>query len=386
MPVLLGCGMIGKVPMEEINEKLHRRLIGFRQSQRDEWVEARKPFSVLFELTPHCNMNCIHCYLQHMHGQHELSFQEIAAILDILYEKGILFLVLTGGEILTWKDFLDIYLYAKRKGFLIEPFSNGLAFTDEIIDVLKRYPPLYIDITLYGSCEETYAQVTRVKGAFQKVVDNCRKLKDAHINLSLRSPIMEEAESEMHAMKEVASSIGAPFVCSFEMILTINRDTAPQNHQVKLSTGLKYESDNYYDQVKRGSRKDEPVDQKLIQGMTHDHVFSCNVGLNGFVIDYRGYMCPCMKLKHRGVPLLGNDFDAIWKSFAEDGEMQASNSYKCRSCKARYFCDVCPAEMDLMFGDNEYRPEEACHPAQVQCALYQKELPYEEALAMADRL
>ena len=137
----------------------------------------KNPFSVLFELTPKCNLNCIHCYLQNVHSAEQLNYEEITKILDILYEKGILFLTLTGGEILLRKDFLDIYLYAKKRGFLVELFSNGLLFSDDIINVLQKYPPLYIDITLYGACEETYRKVTKIHGAFDKVLANCRKIK-----------------------------------------------------------------------------------------------------------------------------------------------------------------------------------------------------------------
>ena len=75
-----------------------------------------------------------------------------------------MFLTLTGGDIFTRKDFLDIYLYAKRKGFIIELYTNGALINDKIVEVFSKYPPLLVDISLYGSCEETYKKVTGVKG------------------------------------------------------------------------------------------------------------------------------------------------------------------------------------------------------------------------------
>lgn len=50
--------------MEEINEKLHLQMLDFDKEKRTKWMKERKPFSVLFEVTPRCNMNCIHCYLK----------------------------------------------------------------------------------------------------------------------------------------------------------------------------------------------------------------------------------------------------------------------------------------------------------------------------------
>lgn len=366
--------------MEEINDRLHVQLLNFRQNQWADWVKQRKPFSVLFELTPSCNMNCIHCYLQNVHSSSQLSYEEIIEILDILHEKSILFLVLSGGEILTRPDFSKIYLYAKRKGFLIELFTNGLAFNDDIIQMLKKYPPLFVDITLYGSCEETYHKVTRVKGAFDKVINNLHALKDAGIHLSLRTPVMKETVHEMSAMKAIADELDVPFVCTFEMCPTIDNDTAPQDHRVSLETMLKYEFDNYLEQVNRNERKDAPPSDDIIQSLKNNCIFACNVGLNSFVIDYHGNMCPCMKLKHRGKKLSADNYDEIWESFAVYNRMKASPSYKCSSCDSRYYCDVCPAEMDMMFHDYEFRTDEMCAPAKLRKSFYFKEKSYEDIM------
>ena len=119
--------------MEEINENLHLQLLDFDKEKRTKWMKARKPFSVLLEVTPRCNMNCIHCYLKNNHIASEMSYERIIELIDILYEKGILFLTFTGGEIFTRKDFLSIYLYAKKKGFLVELFTNGYLISDEYL-------------------------------------------------------------------------------------------------------------------------------------------------------------------------------------------------------------------------------------------------------------
>lgn len=370
--------------MEEINEKFHLSLLDFRQSQWEKWLKERKPFSVLFELTPKCNMNCIHCYLQNVHSSEQLSYKEIIEILDILYDKGILFLTLTGGEILLRKDFVDIYLYAKKRGFLVELFSNGLLFSDDIISILTKYPPLYIDISLYGACERVYAEVTRTNGAFNKVINNCKKIKQAGINLSLRSPVIKETENQMESMKHIAEKLDVPFICTFEICPTVDKDTAPQNHQVNISTILKYEFDDYYNQIEKGIRKDETISENIVQSMKNNSVFSCNVGINSFVIDFKGNMCPCMKLKHHGIKLTKNNFDLIWQKFSVYTKMKASKSYLCSTCDARYYCDVCPAEMDFMFGDYEYRPSHICTLANFRKNFYKKEKSYTDILKEAD--
>lgn len=369
--------------MEELNEELHLKLLNFKQEQWENWARERKPFSVLFELTPKCNLNCIHCYLKNVHSSKQLSYRDIISILDILYDQGILFLIFTGGEILSRKDFLDIYMYAKEKGFLIELFSNGVLFSDEIIMTLKKFPPLYIDVTLYGACENTYRKTTQIEGAFEKVLNNCKKIKEAGINLSLRSPIIKETENEMNAMQRIAKKLNVPFICTFEICPTIDYDNSPLQHQVHISTMLKYEFDDYYYQVNKGVRKDEAISESIVEEMKNDHIFSCNVAMNSFVIDFNGNMCPCMKLKHHGVNLLANKFNEIWEEFSVYTKMKSSNSYKCRDCEGRYYCDICPAEMEFMFGDYEYRSPDMCNLAMFRKEFYCKERTYREVLKAA---
>ncbi|MEF2879993.1 MAG: radical SAM protein [Blautia sp.] len=366
--------------MEEINEKFYLKLLDFKQNQWKKWVEERRPFSALFELTPRCNMNCVHCYLQNVHSAEQLSYEDIISILDILYEKGILFLVLTGGEILYRKDFLEIYMYAKKRGFLVELFSNGLLFSDDIINVLKKFPPLYIDITLYGACETVYRKVTQVNGAFDKVIDNCKKIKSSGINLSLRTPIIQENENQIEAMKSIAEKLGVPFACAFEICPTVDKDNAPQNHQVNLETILKYEFDDYYRQMRNGERHDKSISDDVVNDLKNKFIFSCNVGMNSFVIDYKGNMCPCMKLKHQGIKLLGNEFDEIWKQFAKYSRMKSSKTYECSKCDSRYYCDICPAEMEFMYGDYEYREPHMCTLAKARNSFYRKEKIYLDVL------
>jgi len=71
--------------MVENNEKMYLELLDFDTDKKEKWVKQRLPYSVLFELTARCNMNCVHCYLQNVHDTKELSYDKIIEIIDILY-------------------------------------------------------------------------------------------------------------------------------------------------------------------------------------------------------------------------------------------------------------------------------------------------------------
>src|SRR5512136_2877850 len=90
---------------------------------------SSKPVEMTFELTARCNLNCRHCYINVPAGdtaamKGELSFEAIRRIVDEARAMGILWCCLTGGEPLLRKDFIDIYLYLQKSGFLTTVFTN----------------------------------------------------------------------------------------------------------------------------------------------------------------------------------------------------------------------------------------------------------------------
>lgn len=368
--------------MKQYSDELKDKILNFNTEKKKNWAKERKPYSAFLELTPKCNMNCIHCYLQDHHGLEEMEYDKIIDIIDLLYDKGIIFLTLSGGEIFVRKDFLDIYMYAKKKGFLIELFSNGLAITDEIIDVLKQYPPLLIEISLYGASENTYRTVTGVSGAFNKVIENCKKINDADIRLSLKTPIIRETQSEVKDMREIAESIGVPFCVSYEIDVTIDNDDKTKNHQLSVKDMLVCEFDDFIKYGKEVNNTDTDVDG--IYEIGDDSLFICNVGQNSFVIDYEGKICPCMKFRHRGVSLDKTNFDEIWREFGKIQKLKASETYKCTSCKARYYCDACAAEREFMYGSLEAVNEETCKYAKARYAYYKENCTIDEVLKIVE--
>lgn len=80
----------------------------------------------------------------------------------------------------------------QKKRIIVELYTNGALINEEIIDIFSQYPPLLVDISLYGSCEETYKKVTGVSGAFDKIMNNIRSLIDAGIRVSIKVPVLRK--------------------------------------------------------------------------------------------------------------------------------------------------------------------------------------------------
>lgn len=358
-------------------QNIETQILDFATNKRNTWEKNHQIYSVIFELTTHCNFSCVHCYLCNHHDQNELSYEKIIDILDILYNKEVLFITFTGGDIFTRKDFLDIYLYAKKKGFIIELYTNGALIDDNIIEVFKQYPPLLVDISLYGSCENTYQKVTGVTNAFNKVITNIQKLIKAGIRVSLKAPVLNLYYNELPEIKAIANSFGVPFRTGFEVFPTIDNNNCVQNYSVPLKDSLKYEFEEF---VKKPRTFGKEEDYEIVNLMEAKPLFRCKLGRASCVIDYTGNMCPCMSFRHVGKPISLDNFDDIWNSFSQYSQMHASGNYKCLSCKAYDFCDICPAMMDFVYGNLEYVDEHFCKSAQARYNYYVKKMPINEVL------
>ena len=150
--------------------------------------ETRTPVIGVFELTGRCNFNCVMCYVHELDSEKamktELSSQEWMAIFDVLIAKGMLHAVLTGGECLLRKDFKELYLYLHQHGVRVSVNTNGFLLDEEYISFFKKYPPVTVQITLYGSSNDIYQRVTE-RPAFEKVAHSLSLLREAKIPLKV---------------------------------------------------------------------------------------------------------------------------------------------------------------------------------------------------------
>lgn len=185
-------------------------------------------------------------------------------------------------------------------------------------------------------------------------------------------------------MKKIADEIGVPFIYSFEICSAIDGDCSPKDLQVNLSEILENEFNNYYEQIQSGRRQEKKEISQIEKDLiANDSIYTCNVALNSFVIDYTGKMLPCMKLRHHGVKLTKDNYDQIWHDFKKYSELKCSKDYKCHGCDSRYYCDICPAEMEFLYHDMEYRNDNICLCAKIRKQFYNGEIAFDEALKRA---
>lgn len=152
----------------------------------------RIPLYGVLELLPLCNLNCDMCYVhlskQEMQSQGRLrSLDEWISLAKQMKDAGTLFLLLTGGEPLLFPQFKELYCALKDMGMILTLNTNGTLINEEWAEFFTKNKPRRINITLYGSKNETYENLCHMKDGFDKTIRGIELLK----NMRLMSRSME---------------------------------------------------------------------------------------------------------------------------------------------------------------------------------------------------
>ena len=155
------------------------------------------PISGTFELTPRCNFNCRMCYV-HLRPEQipklgrEMGAADWIRTAEEAKEAGTTWLCVTGGEPLVHPEFRTIWKELTQMGFFITLQTNASLIDDNMAEFLEQYPPRAAKVTLYGSNDEVYEQVCRVKNGVTRADAGIRRLRELEIPVQLPSTVIRQ--------------------------------------------------------------------------------------------------------------------------------------------------------------------------------------------------
>lgn len=313
---------------------------------------ARKkavPLKGVFELTPHCNLDCKMCYVhlnsEQMRGCSLLSADEWEEIMAQAVDSGMMFATLTGGECLTYPEFERLYIYLYKKSVRLAVLTNGILLDEERIEFLRKNPPLSLQITLYGANDEMYENVTG-KREFARVTENIRRAAKAKLPVKITlTPNPYLSLEENKELIRFASSLGVPFYVN-SGLFTPRSSTERNEGFSDLSI------DNYIDFFKlEKSLKGELIppectsDLPKVGGEIDSSVpkgIRCGGARSSFNVTWEGRMVPCNRLTHISAEPLKEGFNKSWQHI--NGQvMEILLPVECENCTYRYAAKGCAA-------------------------------------------
>ena len=334
--------------------------------------KKRVPTEVSIELTHRCPLDCQHCYnnlpmADKTARSSELTLVEYQRLLDEMAEAGTFWVLFTGGEIFARADFLDIYAYAKSKGFLITLFTNGTMLTERIANYLAEYRPFAIEITMYGATRATYEALTQIPGSYDRCIRGIRLLLDRKLPLKLKTVPTTINRHEVYEMQRMAQEdFGVDF--KFDTLVNPRTDCSQSPLAIRLTpedaVALDFHEPRRYAEYQKlvGSELALPASNSTVK-----NVYNCGGGVTSCAIDPYGQITICVLSHQESYDWRSGSFGQGWDDFL--GRVRGrkkTHATKCDSCRIHTLCGSCAATSELEKGDAESPVEFMCQVAHLR--------------------
>ncbi|HEX7192836.1 MAG TPA: radical SAM protein [Thermoanaerobaculia bacterium] len=327
------------------------------------------------ELSHRCPLNCSHCYNNlPMNDEEarraELSTREYLNLLDQIADLGCLWLCFTGGEIFARRDFFEIYEYAKRKGFLITLFTNGILIDERIADRLAALPPFVIEITLYGRTKKTYEALTRIPGSWEKCMRGIRLLLARNLPLKLKTVAVSINKHELSDMKSFAEDLGVDFKFDAMMNPRIDCSAAPLSVRLTPTDILELDC---RDEVRISEFR--RLGKEIVVPKETPTMYECGGGVHSWAMDPYGNLTICVLSHVDNFNIREQTFAEAWESLMGVRQRPITRPTKCNKCGLKTLCGMCPANGELENGDPEAPVDFLCHVAHLRAEAFGVDVP-----------
>ena len=280
------------------------------------------------EVTPHCNLRCIHCYAD-AGGEPKpsMSTPEIRQVIGDAAALGWKRLQFTGGECTMNPDLQDLILHAKSCGFeFIEIFTNGTLLTEPMVQFLAQ-EGVHVGMSIYSYRPETHDAITGIPGSYEMSLNAIRLLLQYQVSTRCATIAMKQNEKDLDATTY--------FILRLGLNCRIPDPVRPSGRGKSLENWPEEYGLNAIQASPKFSTN--PADFAKKQ-----HRNSCWYGKAG--ITSSGDVLPCLFARDH---VAGNIHKKSLKEIIHGKTMQQywdltfDRIEPCRQCEYRYVCDDC---------------------------------------------
>lgn len=355
--------MIGKQQSGHLVEYLHRR------------ADVRGiPLSGTFELTPMCNMSCRMCYVRKTPeevkatGKRLRTVDEWLTMAEELKKQGTLFLLLTGGEPFTYPGFRDLYEKLQTMGFVLSINSNATLIDEETADWLAHHAPQRINITLYGSSDETYDRLCNNPEGFTKTNRAIELLQERGINVKLNCSVTPHNIGDLQDVIRYSDEKKLILQATSYMFPPLRRDAASIGKNDRFSAQECANIEAKIRKMQRGFenlkeyyknvQQHKPLDDDSCFDCEGDGV-RCRAGKSSFWITWDGRLLLCAMMDEPAYYPFEEGFDNSWKKLVNK-TTGIHLPPECAVCEAKDVCRSCAAMVYTETGSYDKKPQYRC--------------------------
>lgn len=266
--------------------------------------EINKLEEVRHIITMHCNLECLHCYLNGGGKNNDCDILTIPEnILDNFYMKYKPDIVsATGGEPLINKKMVELLGKVINKyGGALEVVTNGTLITEDFVERLQSINPnTFYQISIDG-LEDYHNYLRNNNNAFNRAMEGIKIISKHNIKLKIRYTVTNDNYKDLDGIIKLLESFNNP---NIELVIrpVVVTGRAKENN-LKFSQDYKVLNDLKSDKIKIS---------------TTDNSGKCGCGVNTVAIDSKGEIYPCNYTIGNKDYLMGTLYDKDIDLFEQD--------------------------------------------------------------------
>ncbi len=236
-------------------------------------LDEIKIVSADIEITKNCNLRCKYCFDEAGKKFPDLPLNQWIELLDSLYEKGLRFIKISGGEPFLYTEILELLEYAQKK-FIVSLNTNGYFIDEDIVRKLSTMHLEAVQISLDSITPKVH-DLLRGTGSWEKANYAVHLLHDVKVPIRISTTVTTRNYDELTDIRLLADELGAEI--SFEILKNNGRASTMEKEYFITDT----------EKVKQCSYESN------IHRILDELEMACQAQLGAVGISYRGNIKPC---------------------------------------------------------------------------------------------
>ena len=173
---------------------------------------------IVWNMTYKCNLKCAHCYINAGNiSTDELTTEEALDLIDQIAEVSSPLLILSGGEPLVRRDFMEIVEYATSKKLKVALSTNGTLITEHVARKLSDLGIVYVGISIDSPDPQWHDMFRGVNGAFQAAIAGLKNAAKAGLSTGLRYTITRYNVGDAPSIIDLTLKLKVPRVTFYHL-------------------------------------------------------------------------------------------------------------------------------------------------------------------------
>ena len=333
-----------------------------------------RAYSISWNLTKRCNLNCSHCYLDaDFRGglkTDELNTEECFRVIDQISEVNPnAFLILTGGEPLLRPDIYEIIRYAAYRKFMVVLGTNGTMINRVNAEKIKAAGAHGVGISIDSMNPDKHNKFRGVEKAWELSMDAFDILKEVGVDFLVQMSVSDMNYKEIPEVVEFTEKIGAIAFNLYFLVCTGRGqgNTDISNAAYEEALKMLYEQQMKYKGRLMINSKCAPQYKRVVYENDPESVYTrtysggCPAATHYSRISPEGNLTPCPFIEESVGNLKTRTFKDLWENAPLMKQLRDRKGLegKCGTCEFSAMCSGCRARAFAETG-NYMAPDPSC--------------------------